>query len=82
MVIKGSLITPFKSIEWTFQIQIKYNVRDKQWKAAGVFWINLPWGGPEGNQTFPRGAAPRESLITQGTSRGQIGQTIPEAFPL
>jgi hypothetical protein len=27
-------------------------------------------------------AAPRESLITQGTSRGQIYQTIPEYFLL
>ena len=33
-------------------------------KAAGVVLINLPQGGPEGNQTFPRGAAPRESLIS------------------
>ena len=41
-------------------------------KSEGVVWKNLPSGGPEGNQTFPRGAAPMESLITQGTSRGLI----------
>ena len=29
-----------------------------------------------------RGVAPRESLITRGTSRGQIFQTIPEDFSL
>ena len=51
-------------------------------KARGVVWIDLPFGGPEGNQTFPRGAAPRETLLTQGTSRGQICQTILKAFPL
>ena len=39
-------------------------------------------GGPQGNQTFLRGAAPRESLITRGTSHGQIFQTIPKDFPL
>ena len=31
----------------------------------GVVWKNLPLGGPKGYQTFPRGAAPRESLITE-----------------
>ena len=35
-------------------------------------------GGPEGSRTFPKGTAPRESLSTGGTSRGQIFQTIPE----
>ena len=29
-------------------------------KATDVVRINLPKGGPEGNQTIPRGAAPRE----------------------
>ena len=24
-------------------------------KSEGVVWINLPWEGPEGNQTFPQG---------------------------
>ena len=38
----------------------------------------MPSGGPDGNQIFPKGAAPRESL----TSRGQIFQTIPEDFSL
>ena len=37
-------------------------------KSAGVVCNNLPQGGPEGNQTFPRGAATRESLITRGTT--------------
>ena len=40
-------------------------------KAAGVVFKSLPYGGLKGNQTFPRGAAPKESLITRGTSRGQ-----------
>ena len=51
-------------------------------KSEGVVWKHLPKGGPEGNQTFQRGAAPWESLITQGTSHGQIFQTIPEDFSL
>ena len=37
---------------------------------------------PESNQTFLRGAAPKEILITRGTSHGQIFQTNPEDFPL
>ena len=49
-------------------------------KAAGVVWINLPYGGPEGNQTFLRDAAPRESLITQGTSRVQISRQFLKLF--
>ena len=51
-------------------------------KSEGVVWKNLPSGDPKGNQTFPRGAAPRKSLITQGTSCGQIFQKIPEDFSL
>ena len=39
----------------------------------------LPSRGPEGNQTFPRGAALRESLISLS---GQIFQTIPKDFPI
>ena len=42
----------------------------------------MPFGGPKGNQAFPSSAALRESLITRGTSREQICQTIPKAFPL
>ena len=33
---------------------------------------NFPMGGPSGNQTFHWGCAPRESLISLGTSLGQI----------
>ena len=40
-------------------------------KSKGVVWEN-----------FPRGTAPRESLITRGTSHGQTLQTIPEDFSL
>ena len=43
---------------------------------------NLSLRGSESNQTFPRGAAPTESLINQGTSCGQILQTNPEDFPM
>ena len=32
-------------------------------------------GGPEGNQTVLRGAAPKDSLITQGTNLGIFFQT-------
>ena len=35
----------------------------KQWKVQRVVLKNLPKGGPKGNQTFLRGAAPKESLI-------------------
>ena len=37
-------------------------------------------GGPSGKQTFPWCCAPRESLITIGTSTGQIFQTTPGLF--
>ena len=50
------------------------NSRTNSGKAAGVVLKNLPLGGPEGNQTFPWGAAPREILITRVTSRGQISR--------
>ena len=51
-------------------------------KSEGVVWINLPLGGPKSNETFLRGTAPKESLITQGTSRGEILHTILEDFPI
>ena len=51
-------------------------------KSAVVVWENLPYGIPESHQTFPRGAAPRESLMTLGNSIGQIFQTTTEDFPL
>ena len=34
-------------------------------KSKGDVLKNLPQGGPEGNQTFLRGAALKESLITR-----------------
>ena len=37
----------------------------------------LPYGGLKGNQTSLRGAAPKKSLFTRGTSHGQIFQTNP-----
>ena len=45
---------------------------EKQWKVLRVCLENLPMGGPSGNQTFLWGCAPQESLITLGTSQGQI----------
>ena len=50
--------------------------------SDGVVWKKLPQGGCKGNQTFLRGAAPKESLMTRGTSHGQNFQTIPKDFPL
>ena len=35
-------------------------------------WANLPTRGPSGNQTFPQGCAPRDSLISLETSLEQI----------
>ena len=49
-------------------------------KATKVVWKNLAKGGPKGNQTFQRGAAPRESLITRGTSCGQISRQFLRLF--
>ena len=40
-------------------------------KSLGIVW-KFATGGPLGNQTFPLGCAPQESLITRGTSLGQI----------
>ena len=45
---------------------------DKQWKVLRDCLENSPTEGSLGNQTFPWGCAPRESLITLGTSLGQI----------
>ena len=42
--------------------------------------LNLK-GHPNRITGYPRGAAPRESLITQGTSCRQIFKTIPKDFP-
>ena len=47
------------------------------WKVQRVIWKSLPYGGPEGNQTFQRGPAPKESLITQGPPVGKFStQTL------
>ena len=51
-------------------------------KSKGVVWKKLLLGGPEGNQGGPDGLSDSKSLITQGTSHGQISQTIPEDFSL
>ena len=45
---------------------------DKQWKVLSGCLKNLPSRIPSGHQTFPRGCAPRESLMTLGNSLGQI----------
>ena len=45
---------------------------EKQWKVLSGCLKNLPSGIPSGHQTFPRGCAPRESLMTLGNSLGQI----------
>ena len=41
--------------------------------------IALGWS--KGYSDFPEGAAPQESLITQGTSNGQFFPDNPEDFP-
>ena len=43
---------------------------------------NMPLGGPVGNQNVLRGTAPKESLITCGTSRGKNFLTNTEEFLL
>ena len=50
---------------------------DNQWKVLRGCLTNLPTGGISGNQTFPRGCAPRECLITLRTSLRQIFQDNP-----
>ena len=45
---------------------------EKQWKVLRDCLENLPTGIPSSHQTFPRGCTPRESLISLGTSLGQI----------
>ena len=54
----------------------------KQWKVQRGCLEKFALGALESNQTFPRGAALRESLITQGTSCEKIFQTIPKDFSL
>ena len=45
---------------------------EKHWKALNSCLKNLNFGIPSGHQTFPWGCAPRESLMTLGSSWGQI----------
>ena len=45
---------------------------EKQWKVLRDCLKNLPTGIPSGHQTFPRGCAPQESLMTLGNFQGQI----------
>ena len=53
----------------------------KQWKVCRGCLEKFALGNSESHQTFPRCAAPRESLMTRVNSRVQIFQTIPEDFP-
>ena len=53
-----------------FTILIKKS--EKLWRFLRDCMENLPKGGPSGNQTFLQGSASQESLITLGTSQGQI----------
>ena len=41
---------------------------DKQWENLRFVWIDIPTGGPSGNQTTIWGCAPHDSLITIRTS--------------
>ena len=45
---------------------------DKQWQVLSGCLKKLPSGIPSGHQTFPRGCAPRESLMTLENSLGQL----------
>ena len=45
---------------------------DKQWKVLSGCLEKVALGIPSGHQTFPRGCAPRESLMTLGNSLGQL----------
>ena len=45
---------------------------EKQWKVLRDCLKNLPMGISSGHQTFLRGCAPREILMTLGNSLGQI----------
>ena len=47
-------------------------------KAEAVVWWICSKGGSEGNQTVLRGAAPKGSLITWGTSPGTRFTTLPQ----
>ena len=47
-----------------------------------VVWKTFPFGGLEGNPTFLRGAPPKDSLITQGTSCGYFFKEHRKVFPL
>ena len=51
---------------------------DKQWKVLSGCLKKLPSGIPSGHQTFPRGCAPPESMMTLG----KFFQTTTEDFPL
>ena len=55
----------------------KSQLRYKQWKFCSGCLEKFSLGISEGHQTFQRGAAPWESLMTRGNSLGQIFQTTP-----
>ena len=47
-----------------------------------VVWKNWSLGIAKGRQTFPRGAALRESLMTEGIPKRKLFQTTTEDIPL
>ena len=49
-------------------------------KAEAVVWWICPKGGSKGNQTVLRGVAPKDSLITWGTSWGTDSPHYPQGF--
>ena len=63
-----------------FRVLVQAWYKQCSGKSVGVVWKNLPYGMPKSHQVFPRGGAPRESLMTKVKSSGQIFQTIPEDF--
>ena len=73
-------------VEHPGDMAINYGVRtllwDKHWKSCRRCLDKFALGRSRGKSDFPEGSSPRKSLITRGTSRGQICQTMPKAFPL
>ena len=47
---------------------------DKQWRVLTGCLKKLPLGIPSSHQTFPRGCAPRESLITLGNLKANFSR--------
>ena len=53
-----------------------------QWKSRRRCLDRFALGRSQGKSDFPEPRSPRESLNSRRTSRGQICQTMPKAFPL